>query len=102
MPRYWFECLFSMTMLPGSSAKCACADPILKTGLLCQLDCLGAPDFCGQGACEHTLMGKTYSEATVSERTADVAYCTCDFGRVWLKFPHCPPRHETHVEPSLL
>ena len=65
---------------PGTSAKCACADPILKTGLLCQLDCLGAPDFCGQGACEHTLMGKTYSEATAAERAGDAAYCTCDFG----------------------
>jgi hypothetical protein len=40
---------------PGTYAKCVCIDPVLSTGLLCELQCPGAPGFCGQGECLHSL-----------------------------------------------
>ena len=87
---------------PGTSAKCDCVDPVLNTGLLCELGCPGPPDYCGEGRCRHSLEGRIYEETTAAERDGDTSFCECNLGWVGLVCEHpCPggPNHTTSPGP---
>lgn len=89
---------------PGTNAKCECADPLLHTGFLCELDCPGPPDYCGQGRCLHTLEGRVYDVTTETERLQNAPFCRCDVGWVGAVCDKaCPgePNHTTSYGPYL-
>ena len=86
---------------PGDAAKCACDDARVRAGVLCELPCPPAPNYCGAGRCSHVLDGRRFDDTTALERSNDFPFCACDVGWVGAvcELP-CPGTADHPVSPG--